>query len=68
MNFARKGVGEHIDAFHRYNMLVGEADGGVPLPEEEYRKLEKRCAKAAEDDFFAPGATKNQMDWANVGR
>ena len=45
-------VGEHIDAFHRYNMLVGEADGGDPLPEAEYRKLEKRCAEAAKDRLF----------------
>ena len=32
-------VGEHLDAFHRYNMLVGEADGGVPLAEHVYKKL-----------------------------
>ena len=37
-------VGEHLDAYHRYNMIVGEADGGTPLPEAQYRKLEKRCA------------------------
>lgn len=61
-------VGEHIDAFHRYNMLVGEADGGVPLPEEEYRKLEKRCAKAAEDRLFCTWRNmETQMDCVNVG-
>jgi hypothetical protein len=61
-------VGEHIDAFHRYNMLVGEADGGNPLPEAEYRKLEKRCAEAAKDRLFCTWRNvETGMDCVNVG-
>ncbi len=61
-------VGEHIDAFHRYNMLVGEADGGNPLPEAEYRKLEKRCAEAAKDRLFCTWRNvQTKMDCVNVG-
>ena len=61
-------VGEHLDAYHRYNMIVGEADGGNPLPEQQYRKLEKRCLEAAKDRLFCTWRNmKTGMDCVNVG-
>jgi hypothetical protein len=67
-NYKEATVGEHLDAYHRYNMLVGEADGGVALPEAQYRKLEKRCAEAAKDRLFCTWRnTHTLMDCVNVG-
>ena len=61
-------VGEHIDAYHRYNMLVGEADGGEPLGEAAYRELERRCAHAAQDRLFCTWRHRvSGMDCVNVG-
>ena len=61
-------VGEHLDAYHRYNMIVGEADGGTPLPEAQYRKLEKRCLEAAKDRLFCTWRNiQTGMDCVNVG-
>lgn len=67
-NYKEASVGEHLDAYHRYNMLVGEADGGVALSEAKYRKLEKRCAEAAKDRLFCTWRNKNtKMDCVNTG-
>ena len=67
-NYKEATVGEHLDAYHRYNMLVGEADGGVALPEAQYKKLEKRCAEAAKDRLFCTWRNKRtKMDCVNVG-
>ena len=60
-------VGEHIDAYHRYNMLVGESDGGNPLPEKEYKELERKCAVAAKDRLFATWRNIHEMDCVNIG-
>ena len=61
-------VGEHLDAYHRYNMIVGEADGGTALPEAQYRKLEKRCLEAAKDRLFCTWRNiQTGMDCVNVG-
>ena len=61
-------VGEHIDAYHRYNMIVGESDGGNPLPEAEYKALERRCAAAAKDRLFVTWRNAlTGMDCVNVG-
>ena len=43
-------VGEHLDAYHRYNMIVGEADGGTS-PEAQYRKLESVALKLRRTDL-----------------
>jgi len=60
--------GEHIDAYQRYNLIVGEADGGVPLSTEKYRLLEQKCAKANKDKLFCTWRNKNSgMDCVNVG-
>ena len=67
-NYKDATVGEHLDAYHRYSMLVGEADGGVALPEAQYRKLEKRCAEAAKDRLFCTWRNiETKMDCVNVG-
>ena len=59
---------DHIDSYHRYSMIVGEADGGTPLAPARYAALKELCAAAARDRLFTTWRhTSSGLDCVNVG-
>eukprot|EP01062_Namystynia_karyoxenos_P029225 TRINITY_DN219_c0_g1_i1.p1 TRINITY_DN219_c0_g1~~TRINITY_DN219_c0_g1_i1.p1 ORF type:complete len:347 (+),score=96.04 TRINITY_DN219_c0_g1_i1:75-1115(+) len=60
----------HIDAYQEYNLLVGEADGGAPLPQREYdalRATARRIDEAGQRLYVYWRNTATQADCYCVG-
>ena len=64
----RASVGEQVDRYFDYDMLVGEADGGVLLPEKEFRALQEKARACHANRLFVTWRNlESGLDCINCG-
>uniref|UniRef100_A0A0G4H8N1 Protein FAM221A n=1 Tax=Chromera velia CCMP2878 TaxID=1169474 RepID=A0A0G4H8N1_9ALVE len=57
----------HVDAYMEYRNLVGDTDGGAPLPEREYEELRRKAAKAKQNELFVFFRNSKGLDCRAAG-